>query len=180
MLFAHLPLFFLHARYFTAQIALVTSHGGDVIKFAGDALMAMWVENLADKRPLSCLRAAQCAMHLQEKLGKYKTRRAQSTLRAERASTLIAGGDGDGSVLSIKISLGYGRVTAFHVGGERRRCKMFCPLFKGLGTITKQQRTRGILPCRLAPTSGDSSRTPSSARGCDLVKPVVEDGHGQL
>lgn len=40
-------------EYFSAQIALVTAHGGDIIKFAGDALMAMWEENLADTRPLS-------------------------------------------------------------------------------------------------------------------------------
>ena len=72
--------------------------------------MAMWCENLADTRPLSCLRAAQCAMELQEKLDKYKIG------NTSRASS---------SVLSIKISLGYGRTTAFHVGGERRRWEFF-------------------------------------------------------
>ena len=49
-------------EYFAAQIALLTDHGGDIIKFAGDALIVMWEENRADTRPLSCLRAAQCAM----------------------------------------------------------------------------------------------------------------------
>ena len=34
--------------------------------------MAMWKENLADKRPLSCLRAAQCALELKEKLNGCK------------------------------------------------------------------------------------------------------------
>ena len=36
--------------YFAEQIAIVTSHGGDILKFAGDALMAMWQENLGDAR----------------------------------------------------------------------------------------------------------------------------------
>ena len=35
--------------YFSEQIALVSQHGGDIIKFAGDALMALWRENLAGK-----------------------------------------------------------------------------------------------------------------------------------
>ncbi len=97
-------------KYFGEQIALVTEHGGDVIKFAGDALMAMWEENMADTRPLSCLRAAQCAMELQEKLNRY---------------AIHVGTDAEDSVLSIKISLGYGRVTAFHVGGENNRFEFF-------------------------------------------------------
>ena len=72
--------------------------------------MAMWEENLADTRPLSCLRAAQCAMELQQKLDKYD---------------VAAGSSSKAEVLSIKISLGYGRVTAFHVGGERQRWEFF-------------------------------------------------------
>ena len=40
--------------YFSEQIALVTAHGGDIIKFAGDALMAMWEENLGDSVSLGC------------------------------------------------------------------------------------------------------------------------------
>ena len=66
--------------------------------------MAMWEENLADTRPLSCLRAAQCALALQEKLNQY---------------------DAQGSTLSIKISLGYGKLVAFHVGGVRGKWEYF-------------------------------------------------------
>ena len=66
--------------------------------------MAMWEENLADARPLSCLRAAQCAMELQGKLDQYEAH---------------------GSTLSIKISLGYGKLVAFHVGGIRGKWEYF-------------------------------------------------------
>ena len=65
--------------------------------------MAMWEENLADTRPLACLRAAQCGLELQEKLNAYEA--------------------SEGCLLNIKISLGYGRLTAFHVGGVKGRCK---------------------------------------------------------
>ena len=94
-------------KYFSEQIAIVTKHGGDIIKFAGDALMAMWEENLvsskrstilketskltraifalytcrgkADARPLACLRAAQSALELQKLLNHYDT----SSMRAD-------------------------------------------------------------------------------------------------
>ena len=121
-------------EYFAAQIALVTQHGGDVIKFAGDALMAIWEENLADTRPLSCLRASQCALELQQKLGGFRT--ADSTRQ-----TLMAGGTG--SILSIKISIGYGHLNAFHVGGERNRWEFFmagAPLVQVVGFELNESR----------------------------------------
>lgn len=74
-------------------------------------------------RPLS-LRAAQCAMELQEKLNRYRTGRTEriDTKVANSNQTELSSG---GSILSIKISLGYGRITAFHVGGERNRFEFF-------------------------------------------------------
>ena len=67
---------------------------------------AIWREDLAETRPVSCLRAAQCALELQDRLGGYSATEALLD-------------DGSESLLSIKISLGYGNVTAFHVGVSR-------------------------------------------------------------
>ena len=107
--------------YFSSQIALVSNHGGDIIKFAGDALMAMWEENMADTRPLACLRAAQCALELQEKLGGSRTGELGRSSSETRMSVEVASDGTDNSqseVLNIKISLGYGQVSAFHVSSS--------------------------------------------------------------
>ena len=86
--------------------------------------MAMWEENMADTRPLSCLRAAQCAMELQEKLGRASTGDlGRSSSDGNGRSSLHA--TDQSSELNIKISLGYGQVTVFHVGGERSRYELF-------------------------------------------------------
>ena len=109
--------------YFGRQIALVNAHGGDILKFAGDALMAMWRENMSDTRPLSCLRAAQCAIELQEKLGRSRTEDLGRSSSDDSRSSFMK--ENKKPELNIKISLGYGQVTAFHVGGERSRYEFF-------------------------------------------------------
>ena len=134
---------FCNGRYFSLQITLVTSHGGDIIKFAGDALMAMWQENLADTRPLSCLRAAQCAIDLQKNLDKVKCTAFPLSPPPSLPPSLIftkphrqykikhVNKDAAPTSLSLKISLGYGKITAFHVGGEKNRCTFISALSQG-------------------------------------------------
>lgn len=43
-------------QYFTKIIDLITSHGGDVVKFAGDALYAIWTSNGIESDVLGCSR----------------------------------------------------------------------------------------------------------------------------
>ena len=76
--------------------------------------------------PLSCLRAAQCAIELRGTLNSYSVLGATSTPR--RVNSFSSRGSHNGSatfdeveemkemLLFIKLSLGYGPVTAFHVG----------------------------------------------------------------
>ena len=59
-------------------------------------------------------------MELQDKLHRYRTGKISLVTRSS-----LDGADSDGSVLSIKVSLGYGHVTAFHVGGEHNRWELF-------------------------------------------------------
>ena len=63
-----------------------------------------WQENRGEGRRLACLRAAQCAMELQSKLNRYEVSDCE---------------------LFIKIALGYGQATSFHVGGVGGRWEFF-------------------------------------------------------
>lgn len=58
--------------YFTTLLRLVTGHGGEVLKFAGDALLAQWP--LAGPQPQrdQVLRAARCALLIQQTLHHFE------------------------------------------------------------------------------------------------------------
>ena len=139
-------------KYFSLQIALINAHGGDVIKFAGDALMAMWQENLADNRPLSCLRAAQCALQLQEKLNKYTTE--------------VGGNGGSGTELCIKISIGYGSVTGFHVGGEHNRWEFFLAGKPLVQVTLAEHQARKLLALLTKPSGNVQCQGRSTSWNC--------------
>ena len=83
--------------YFGQLIELIHAHGGEVIKFAGDALLALWPldeENLAT----ATYRAAQCGLEVQAKLHDYRpTAEARMTLR---------------------VGIGAGEVVVMYLGGE--------------------------------------------------------------
>jgi class 3 adenylate cyclase/tetratricopeptide (TPR) repeat protein len=80
-------------------VRLVADHGGDVVKFAGDALLALWPAE--EDLPALTAQAASCGLTMQ---------------RILHASELAAG-----TRLSIRIGIGAGRVTAAHLGGELGR-----------------------------------------------------------
>ena len=54
--------------YFGRLIDIIQDHGGDVIKFAGDALLAIWRPGAASQEAPAddILRAAQCGLTIQE------------------------------------------------------------------------------------------------------------------
>lgn len=88
--------------YFGQFIDLVYEYGGDVMKFGGDAIMVAWPIADAPSSPTQgarrelTLRAAGCAFRIRERLLNYQA---------------------DGSTLSLKFSLGTGRVWESHIGG---------------------------------------------------------------
>src|SRR5437588_2186900 len=52
--------------YFGQIIKIVAAHGGDVVKFAGDALLALWqTEDASEDLTALTLRASQCALAVQ-------------------------------------------------------------------------------------------------------------------
>ena len=76
-------------------VQLVVDHGGDVVKFAGDALLALWPAD--EDLPAVTARAARCGLEMQ---------------RILHASELAAG-----THLSVRVGVGAGQVSAAHLGG---------------------------------------------------------------
>jgi class 3 adenylate cyclase/predicted ATPase len=87
-------------RHFGALIDTIDAHGGDIFKFAGDALLAFWParnEDLDD----AARHATQCALEAQRAFG-----------------TLVAAGN---LPLRIRIAVGAGPVTVLMTGGLNER-----------------------------------------------------------
>lgn len=90
--------------YLSLMGRIVAAHGGDVLKFAGDALLALWPDGdeaggggapmRLDER---AVRAGQCALELQ--------------------SHLHAAALADGVRLSVKVGVSVGEVAVLHLGG---------------------------------------------------------------
>ncbi|HSQ39190.1 MAG TPA: adenylate/guanylate cyclase domain-containing protein, partial [Anaerolineales bacterium] len=100
-------------EYFGRLIDIIHDYGGDVVKFAGDAIISIWP--LASSTPFDpfraagtagpasgepyrqfCLRAAECALEVRRNLLNYQT---------------------EESTLYLKLALSAGQITQTHVGG---------------------------------------------------------------
>lgn len=90
--------------YFSEMINLINEHGGDIVKFAGDALIVIWPTSSEDGiYPMSLL-GVQCAHALQKNLGNYKVGNAK---------------------LMLHIGVGAGSIAGIHVGGAQGRLEFF-------------------------------------------------------
>jgi class 3 adenylate cyclase/tetratricopeptide (TPR) repeat protein len=95
--------------YFGQLIDLVLNEGGDIVKFAGDALLAVWPasnELNEEKSKIAMveanLRAAQCGLSTQIMMGQFKPP--------------------DGlKKLSLRVAIGSGEFTSYHIGGQFQR-----------------------------------------------------------
>lgn len=87
--------------YFSKLIDIIHQHGGDIVKFAGDAIMAIWPAHQNEDIETLLQRCAQCSLDIQQQLHHY-----QST--------------GD-IQLSLKIGLGAGQLSVMYVGGALGR-----------------------------------------------------------
>ncbi len=90
-------------RVFGELTDLVDHYGGDTLKFAGDALLAIW---RAGEHPLDLqvLRATDCAVALQRSLHEVRV--------------------GEGLELSLKISIAAGDISVSPLGGLRNRWEL--------------------------------------------------------
>lgn len=82
--------------YFDKLINLIMTHGGDILKIAGDAVLVIWPVTGDDER-VSLQRAAQCALAIQTELHNYKIF--------------------EGAHLSMRIGLSCGQLSLAQLGG---------------------------------------------------------------
>ena len=96
-------------EYFGQLIDIVRNYGGDVVKFAGDAVIAVWPIVSDDGTTDSVsradswqwtMRAAECALEVREKLSDYKV---------------------ENDKLYLKMAISTGSITTAHVGGVFNR-----------------------------------------------------------
>ncbi|KAG7342515.1 adenylate/guanylate cyclase [Nitzschia inconspicua] len=104
-------------QYFQRIVDLIHWHGGDVIKFAGDALIVEWKEVKSQKQQRgqpkrrvsswqAVLNAATCASRIVDSCCDFPVR--------DRDNNLV-------STLNVHVGLGYGHVMACSVGDLQRR-----------------------------------------------------------
>ncbi len=90
--------------YFGQLIDVVYEYGGDIVKFGGDAVIAVWPipahTASEETQRQQTLRAVECAFKVRERLLNYQA---------------------EGSTLYLKFSLGTGRVWESHIGGVFNR-----------------------------------------------------------
>lgn len=137
--------------YFGRLIALILDHGGDVLKLAGDALVAFWPASDGDLVE-PALRAVQCASALQ-------------AVAAEEAQT-------DGIRLQSKIGIGVGEIAVLHVGGVLNRWEFLIagePLIQ-MGLAEKQARPGDVV---LSPEA-------FALIGDHCTGALIENGHFRL
>ena len=90
--------------YIGKLVDLITAHGGDVVKFAGDALFAVWKVTPDLTLPIETHRAVQCGVIIQQKLHNLKV--------------------ASGISLALRVGLGAGRIHTLYVGGTFDRWEL--------------------------------------------------------
>ena len=94
-------------RYLERLVKVIAKSGGDVLKFAGDAMLVLWPPDFEGDEPtleekrLQAHRVAQCSLEIQKELH-----------NAELAENIS---------LSVKLGIGCGRASILHIGGVYRR-----------------------------------------------------------
>ncbi len=139
-------------RYFGTLIDLIWQHGGDVVKFAGDAIYAVW-PTIAHQETLAEVThaALQCAVVTQDRLKDYPLE--------------------TGHILSLRIGIAAGVVTATTVGGVLKRWELLL-----VGRPIGQVNSASSLAARGEIVIGDSAYQllQSYARAEAIVAPEEE------
>ena len=104
--------FFLN-RYMEQLVRHIARAGGDVFKFAGDAMLVLWVppEDLIKEEDIK------------KEIGIMAHRAVQTSIAIQ--NELDSADLTDGVTLSVKIGIGIGQATVLHVGGVYSRVEYF-------------------------------------------------------
>jgi len=135
--------------YFGRWIDIITQYGGDVVKFAGDALLAIWPADAKTGGLRSAvLQAAACALE------------AHNTLRGYQTA--------EGNPLVIRTGITAGGVQAVHLGGMFERWEMLV-VGEAISqvSVTMQQAAPGtiVLSQKAQELLGKGTRGKQSAQG---------------
>jgi class 3 adenylate cyclase len=88
--------------FFAQMVRQLASAGGDVFKYAGDAMICLWPTSEGEKLANLVRRAMQCAVAIQD-IPFFQGKPMQ--------------GDADGIALRVKVGIAAGKVTLLHLGG---------------------------------------------------------------
>ena len=113
-------------KYFDLLIRIITEHGGEVTKFAGDALLAIWPV------PQDLARVGRAA---REKLAQQVLSATQCARAIQKGSNELSRRDNSDSILRIGVAAG--DVYAVHLGGILDRWEF---LLSGELDFMKEQR----------------------------------------
>ena len=106
--------------FFAAMLEVIFEHGGDVLRFVGDAMIVAFLANeeLGEAGALCgvTLCAARCACKLAASLGRVQMQPDGSVVPCSAASQTAV----DAATLSLKLSLGAGQLRLFTLGGGGR------------------------------------------------------------
>jgi adenylate cyclase 10 len=86
--------------YFEQLVRIVAHSGGDVLKFAGDALLVLWRPIPGEELQTKAMRTVACGLEIQKHMHQAHI-----------------GDVSDDVVLSVKVGIGCGEVAIIHVGG---------------------------------------------------------------
>jgi class 3 adenylate cyclase len=126
--------------YFGRLIDLIVGAGGDILKFAGDALIAVWYAD-AESVATTIRRAAQCSLAVQAQLNGFQ---AAADVK-----------------LSLRIGMSAGELALLHVGGVNGRRELVATGAPLAAMGGHREAKPGASRC--PPTPGRSSLTTSSA-----------------
>ncbi|MDH4201173.1 MAG: adenylate/guanylate cyclase domain-containing protein [Spirochaetia bacterium] len=82
--------------YIGMMTDIILEYGGDIVKFAGDAVFAIWPVSRNNNIENSLVQALRCGLNLKIKANNFLSQ---------------------GMALNARIALGYGSLTVYHVGG---------------------------------------------------------------
>ncbi|CAB9521447.1 cyclase type 10 [Seminavis robusta] len=95
--------------YFQRIVTCIQDYGGDVVRFAGDAVMAEWRVDEGEENDDRCVQlATACACQIIGRCSNYRV------YEDKAETTLVAS-------LNVHCGIGYGTIVGFHAGDDRRR-----------------------------------------------------------
>jgi class 3 adenylate cyclase/tetratricopeptide (TPR) repeat protein len=145
--------------YFGQAIRQIDAAGGDIVRFAGDAILAVWPAVDETQLESAAVQAANCALRLQARLRDYQS--------------------DDGTSLTMKIGVGAGEFCVMHLGGEfeRREFLVTGPAFEqSFAAVEDAQPGQVVASPPAWQRLGNEFAAHESASGAAVLAPFSRQG----